>query len=100
MSERPSLAAPQGMKRLTQVQGSLSPQVTSFCSESSRAGEDQGEAGPGLLLPGPCRNPGVLRQPQLLCCLPAWPKPTQEKVSHKLLSSTTWRRAAGQRREL
>ena len=32
--------------------------------------EDWGETGPGLLPPGPCRAPGVVRRPQLPCCLP------------------------------
>lgn len=66
----------------TLAQGSREPETLSAImgwGESGQSGEDQSETGPGLLSPGACRAPGVVRRPQLLHCLPARQNPSRKR---------------------
>lgn len=104
--KRPSLTAPKRMKTLPQ--GTREPETLGAIivwSESSQAGEDQGETGLGLLPPGALQSPRGDKEASApatvfqLGHLSCWAKSVQEKVNLEPFSSTIWRRAVGQRRD-
>lgn len=103
---RPSLTAPKRMKALPR--GTREPETLGAIvvwSESSQAGEDQGDNWAGApahrTLQSPrggkeASAPAMVFQLGHLSC---WAKSIQEKVNLEPFSSTTWRRAVGQRRD-